>query len=54
MADGYVQPQFSNIIEPYGPITLEDLMDPDREDQILELLYSTLAFAAAQLAKLEQ
>lgn len=49
-----VQRQFVHILEPYGPITSKDLGDQKREDRVLEALHSKLAFAAAQLATIEQ
>lgn len=49
-----VYTQFRHILEPYGPLKLKDLSDPDREDKILELLHSTVAFSGAQLASIEQ
>lgn len=45
--------RFRSIIEPSGPLAIEDLADPDREDQILQALHSDMGFAAAQLANLE-
>lgn len=45
--------RFRSIIEPLGPLAIEDLADPNREDQILQALHSDMGFAAAQLANLE-
>lgn len=49
-----VQGIFEYILEPYGQLTLEDLSRSDKNSQVLDTLHSTMAFAAAQLANVEQ
>lgn len=46
--------EFSHIMEPYGRTKFADLGQPDQDRQVLEALSSRVAFAAAQLANVEQ
>ena len=46
--------RFALIMEPYGPMKMEDLGNPEKEGEILEALGSDLGFAAAQLANVEK
>jgi hypothetical protein len=50
----YVMGEFEAILEPYGPISSEDLGDPGKDERVLEELQADLAFIGAQLANLEQ
>lgn len=45
---------FRHILQPYGPIVMDDLVDPSREGEVLGALHATLAFAASQLVNIEQ
>lgn len=46
--------RFGLILEPYGPMTVEDLGNPHKDEEILEALRYDLGFAAAQLANVEK
>lgn len=45
--------KFSALVEPFGPIQVEDFGKPSQEGDILEALHSNLGFVSAQLANLE-
>ncbi|KAH7001325.1 hypothetical protein EDB80DRAFT_616724 [Ilyonectria destructans] len=45
--------QFSSLVEPIGPIQVEDFGKPDQEGKILKALQSNLGFISAQLANVE-
>lgn len=50
---GGVTNRFGAIMQPFGPLRLEDFGEPDKDDAVLEALHSSLGFAVAQLANLE-
>lgn len=45
--------KFSALVEPFGPIQVEDFGKTSQEGDILEALHSNLGFVSAQLANLE-
>lgn len=49
-----VSNEFAHILEPYGPIMVEDFGILGRDEQVLEALNSNLAFITAQLANVER
>lgn len=48
-----LSPRFQIIMQPYVPLSVEALADPDQDSQILEALGSDVGFLAAQLANLD-
>ncbi|KAH7156530.1 hypothetical protein EDB81DRAFT_645466 [Dactylonectria macrodidyma] len=45
--------RFSVLVEPFGPLQVEDFGKPSQDDVILEALHSNLGFVSAQLANIE-
>jgi hypothetical protein len=45
--------EFRLALSPYGPLTVEDLGDPSRAEQVLEAVNSRVSLIAAQVAALE-
>lgn len=50
----YLARQFRLLMRPFGPMDVEDLGNPAKDDQMLETLHSDLAFSLAQLANIEK